>query len=68
VGHIVEFSEGWGPQHQFLSNYYIPNFYESLYNEVPIITAGCMFLAYIKIRVEGEPERIGLLIRVICSC
>jgi len=42
-GHIVNFSLSWEPQHQYFSNYFIPNSHESLHNEVPIITADCMF-------------------------
>jgi len=42
-GHIVNFSLCWEPQHQYFSNYFILNLYESLHNEVPIGTAGCMF-------------------------
>jgi len=28
-GRIVNFSLSWGPQHQYCSNYFIPNSYES---------------------------------------
>jgi len=42
-GHIVNFSLSWGSQYQYFSNYFIPNPYDSLHNEVSIITAGYMF-------------------------
>jgi len=30
-----------------VSNYFIPNFHDSLHKKAPVITAGCMFLACI---------------------
>jgi len=48
---VVNFSLSWGPQHQHFSNYFILNPRESLHNNVPIVTAGCMFLAYTNLRL-----------------
>jgi len=39
-GHFANFSLRWGPWQQYFSNYFISNSFESLHNEIPIITAG----------------------------
>jgi len=37
----ANFSVCWGPhEHHYFSNYFIPNFYESLHNKVPVANAG----------------------------
>jgi len=44
-GNIVNFSVSCRSQYQYFSNYFIPNSYDSLHNEVLIVTAGCMYVA-----------------------
>jgi len=47
-GHIVKFSLNWGLQHQYFSNYFILNSYQSLHNVLQIPTAGCIFYSIIR--------------------